>query len=218
MNIKGDPEGVIEILSSTENQMLFQSLVNRVGYPQYVYSVEIDSVFMANMTIEDCVKALIQPLCGNVICKGGSIRTSLSCDMALPARNCYGHIIRDYSGILGNFININSIQIKFEIGEDSRLFGRKGDVDALYASISRGQRLVTVVGNAGVGKSAITVTAADYLLNRGIWFKSYYINLSNVTTLTDAMSRISFSLGIPQYQCSVSSSKLLITFDYSFIN
>ena len=103
--------------------------------------------------------------------------------------------------------------------DGAEMVGREEEVGTISSLIESGRHVVMITGLPGIGKTTVAATVADELLRSQILQNIRYLNLSNVTELSDAVSRIGAALKHPIYQSALSSGKsvLLRLIPYSFL-
>eukprot|EP00210_Caulerpa_lentillifera_P001984 g1902.t1 len=186
----GDLSVTMALLQSPAARRLFKTAVNYCRNSEFVLSIEIDSAFAPNRTIEESIAILLDPLESNspihIQDRDYLLRESVLCTTH--------RVIRDESGVPG---------------EGTEITGRVKEVSQICSLVETGQCTVMITGAPGIGKTAVATTVADELLKSRIVKKTHFINLCNVHELSEAIFRIAVSLKQPIYQSAISSENRL---------
>lgn len=89
------------------------------------------------------------------------------------------------------------------VGEGTQIINRFEEVDRLTGMLIEGRRLVSIVGDCGIGKSTVATVVADKLMARKFWHHVYYVNLARVETIDTAAALICTAVGVPLFQASI---------------
>ena len=195
----GELAAINGLLRSPASRRQFKNAINSCRNSEYVLSIEIDHAFAPNRTIEESVAVLLTPM-------EGSPANAQHVEQYLkpPVINTLQRAIRDESGVPT---------------DGAEMVGREEEVGTISSLIESGRHVVMITGLPGIGKTTVAATVADELLRSQILQNIRYLNLSNVTELSDAVFRIGAALKHPIYQSALSSGKsvLLRLIPYSFL-
>ena len=74
--------------------------------------------------------------------------------------------------------------------------GRAKDLDALHAAIAGGQRLLSLTGLGGIGKSRLALAFAGELLERGAFARGWFVALESEADPHGVPARIAAAIGV----------------------